>query len=258
MTDYDYKGYADSLKAILDAAQKDYVIQLVDINRHQVNVARTYLWVSAALLGAYFALLNYFYSKVVDSHICSLAIIFLAAALSVLAFSICLYAIPARNGYKFVHKEGWGELSHNAHCLLQNNTPNLFAAFLTDFIARVDQAQFHCFKTNQQRARLLRATSWFLVGSIAAALLGGGMVVMSTTYATMEKQAMSENNPAPTNGNTAAVSSAQPTPAEGPLVPTPPPPAGAVGGSIYTHSISPPLGKDFFIERKVLPKDLDK
>lgn len=54
MTDYDYKSYEKCLEKVLESTQKDYWAQYVDINRHQV-VGQVYLWVAAALVGAYTA-----------------------------------------------------------------------------------------------------------------------------------------------------------------------------------------------------------
>lgn len=56
--EYEYEGYEEALERILAIAGKDYWTQYVDINRHQVNVAKTYLWVSAALLGVYSAIIR--------------------------------------------------------------------------------------------------------------------------------------------------------------------------------------------------------
>jgi hypothetical protein len=49
----DYEGYTKSLEKILDGVTKDYWATRIDDARHQVGIAKTYLWVSAALIGAY-------------------------------------------------------------------------------------------------------------------------------------------------------------------------------------------------------------
>ncbi|MFO8154932.1 MAG: hypothetical protein R6U87_02785, partial [Thiohalospira sp.] len=56
--DFDYESYEKSLALVLEQASKEYWAQHIDINRHQIMVGRTYLWVSAALLGSYFTILT--------------------------------------------------------------------------------------------------------------------------------------------------------------------------------------------------------
>lgn len=178
MTDYDYKSYEKCLERILESAQKDYWAQYIDINRHQVIVGRNYLWVAAALIGAYTAGYRQFAQAFSNPVIFTLFV--LAFSLSAIAFGICLYAIPARKGYQSVHKKGWGELSHSAYNLLCAKEDNLYASFLTDFISKFDTAHNYSIVTNQNRARLLRLTSWLLIISFAIAILG--LVVIGANY----------------------------------------------------------------------------
>ena len=42
-SEFDYEGYEKALERSLALAEKDYWTQYVDINRHQVNVSKTYL-----------------------------------------------------------------------------------------------------------------------------------------------------------------------------------------------------------------------
>lgn len=235
MADFDYAGYTKSLEKVLESTQKDYWAQYIDINRHQVNVGRTYLWVSAALIGAYAAGYKQFESIIAD-HFVFYFFLF-SILLSVIAFGICLYAIPARKGYKSVHKEGWGEFSHIAYNLLSLKNENLYTAFLTDFISKFDTAHRYSFETNQKRARLLRITSWFLIVSFSCSIFS--FVIIGTMYKrkpTMKENFMSETS----DSSTGQGAGNQPANTETPNVPVPPPPAGSQGSQIHTHSDESP------------------
>lgn len=172
MTSPDYEGYTQALDAVRDEALADYWSHLLNINAHQVSVGRTYLWVSAALVGVYATAFSTYHTTIIQSY----ALVVLSGAsflLAALAFGVCLYAIPARAGYEAITKSGWGEFSGFAYELLKKGTPNLYAAFLTEHIACIDRARAHGFVTNAKRAKLLRATSWLLIVSFGLALLCG-------------------------------------------------------------------------------------
>jgi small-conductance mechanosensitive channel len=170
MTDFDYKSYEKCLEKVLESTQKDYWAQYIDINRHQVIVGRAYLWVAAALIGAYTAGYNQFAQAFSNPII--LILFLLAFSFSAVAFGICLYALPARKGYQSIHKKGWGEFSHGAYKLLSEKKDNLYVSFLTDFISKFDEAHKYGFETNQKRAKLLRLTSWLLIISFILAIIG--------------------------------------------------------------------------------------
>ena len=235
MSDYDYQSYDKCLEKILESTQKDYWAQYIDINRHQVNVGRTYLWVSAALIGAYTAGYQKF-EQLLSSPI--VFTIFIASfSFSAIAFGICLYAIPARKGYQSVHKEGWGEFSHKAYNLVCEKNENIYAAFLTDFISKFDVAHRYSFETNQKRAKLLRLTSWFLMVSFILAIIGLATIGASYKNSNLIKEnIMSESNNSSsgsgaenTPASTSSGSGAESTPAstDKPNVPVPPAPAGS-------------------------------
>ena len=234
MAEYNYEEYTQSLEKILESAQRDYWAQYVDINRHQVNVGRTYLWVSAALIGAYTAGYQKFINAFDNPII--LSIFLIAFSLSVVAFGLCLYAIPARKGYQSVHKNGWGEFSHIAYQLLSEKKENLYTVFLTDFISRFDVAHNYSLKTNLRRARLLRATSWLLIISFSFAVIG--LVVSSSGYndtSLKKEKVMIESED--TTENTGPGN--QPSSTDKPNVPVPPPPAGTQSEQIHTHDNAP-------------------
>lgn len=224
----DYKGYTESLEKILEGATKDYWTSYVDINRHQVNVGKTYLWVAAALIGIYAAA----YEKFQDQFFlnsCFIVLGIIAFSLSALAFGICLYAIPARKGYKTIPDKGWGEFSNEAYEILKADSKQVYATFLTSHISKIDHAFAYNFKTNQNRAWLLRFTSWLLIISFAVAIFVASSVSINTLInhnTPSEVQTMSDDD-------TNTQSSTEPKLD----VPKPPPPADTGSSSVSTHSV---------------------
>ncbi len=240
--EYDYEGYASSLEKVLEGVTKDYWASYVDINQHQVAVGRTYLWVSAALIGVYAAGFEYFSSVIVESYV--LAILgMLSLLLAFLAFGVCLYAIPARDGYKTIPVKGWGEFSHEAYRLLNEKSQILYPSFLTHLISRIDTAFEFNFKTNQKRARLLRTTSWLLIASfcVAVATFTGAVVERHSLFMVKEGVKMSDEN---SSGKNQPTNSGEQT---SPAVPEPPPPAD-IGGTVHTHSEEPPTNRQAFTD----------
>lgn len=227
----DYEGYTKSLEAILDGVKKDYWCSYVDINRHQVNVGRTYLWVSAALLGVYVAGFDRATGQIMAAPYL-VALTLLSFALACVAFGTCLYAIPARNGYKAIPNAGWGEFSERAYDILSCGSDNVYATFLTEHISKIDHAFAHNFKTNQRRAKLLRQTSWLLIASFTLAVTVALSVLVQSLPFTKENLKVSNDKTTTTNG------SAQPASPQPQLnVPKPPPPANIGGGNVSTHSL---------------------
>lgn len=168
--EYDYAQYNESLSKILEHSAKDYWCQLIDINRHQVAVARTYLWVSAALLGAYFAALSTLVGNSVPfGSSCAVLLSAIAIVLAAAAFGVCLYALPGRKGYLTVC-DSWRTLTGNAYRSLENKSSSIYAETLTSLIEKYDVATDHGRGTNQTRAKLLRINSWILIGSFSSAV----------------------------------------------------------------------------------------
>jgi hypothetical protein len=167
---FDYDDYIKSLEKILSMTEKDYWTQYIDVNRHQVTVAKTYLWVAAALLGAYAALYSQFESVIFSSGACIISTAIISILSAVIAFGLCLYAIPARKGYKSIAEISWGEFSKLAYDLLSNKSKNLYIAILTKLIDSVDSSTNHNLQTNTKRAKLLRRTSWILIISFSFSL----------------------------------------------------------------------------------------
>ncbi len=105
---YDYESYEKTLKLISDLAEKDYWHQYTTINSHQVGVAKTYLWISAALLGFYVAAFDR-YSDMITTNGLTLILSFFSMSTVVIAFGLCIYAIPGRKGYKSIPNNRWIE-----------------------------------------------------------------------------------------------------------------------------------------------------
>ena len=222
----DYDGYAKSLEVIRDGVTQDYWASLLDINRHQVNVARTYLWVSVALLGAYVAIFDRFQSTFLSNGILIVlfAISFLLAAI---AFGVCLYSLPARNGYKAIPSKGWGDFSSTAYKLLKDGSDQVYATFLQGHIAKIDHAWAFNFKTNQARAKLLRVTSWLLIASFVVAFFS---VVSASAEHILSKK----------TGETMQIENVGGDEEESVLsIPEPPESADIGGDNVSTHSAEP-------------------
>jgi hypothetical protein len=160
---------------------------------------------------------------------------------AVFAFGLCLYAIPARKGYKSIADPSWGEFSQKSHTLLSQKKQNLYVSMLTTLVDRVDSSTYHNVATNQKRAKLLRKTSWILIFSFCFALLSGASFAISKLEikvkpTKLEATMTTENN----NADTTTEAPASPS-AEQPDVPTP---AGPIGQgtnqpNYTTHSLKP-------------------
>lgn len=175
---FDYEGYEKSLEKILEQASKDYWNQHIDINRHQINVARTYMWVSAALVGFYFTAISQIIKLDVSSNLypCFWLLAGGAVLSTAVAFGICLYALPGRKGYLKVN-DSWSKFSLDAYGLLESESTAIYRSILTDMIEKFDLASEHGRRTNSTRAKLLRKTSMalitaFILGLITALYIG--------------------------------------------------------------------------------------
>lgn len=243
MSDFDYDGYGKSLEKILDGVTKDFWASYIDVNRHQVSVAKTYLWVSAALLGSYVAAFDKLKEQILGNS-CLLFVGVIAFSLSCFAFGICLYSIPARKGYRAIPKSGWGEFSHEAYNLMAENKHKVYPAFLSSLISKYDYAFEHNFGTNQARAKLLRITSWLLVGSFSAAIFVGGSSSLGLLINNSQTKEVVEMSQESTNNQSQQQSSDVAPVLQ---VPVPPPSANIGGGHVSTHSLDSAEGVQTFI-----------
>jgi len=238
--DYNYKEYEKSLERILNLTEKDYWVQYVDINRNQVDVAKTYLWISAALLGAYTAVFTGYTNLVVNSNLCTIVLAALSFLLSIIAFGVCLYSIPARKGYMSIANPSWGEFSKKSYDLLTDKNKQIYIETLTLLIDRIDLSVCHNLKTNNSRAKLLRFTSWILVLSFLLAIACSISIISNTDFSDIKTKTMKEN--IMENENTTADTPSTPAPQVAPEKPNVTPPAGPIGSlppNYTTHGLDP-------------------
>ncbi len=234
--EFDYEGYEKSLKEILEHTQKDYWTQYVDINRHQVFVARTYLWVSVAIIGVYAAV----YKEGVDSPLIfstyGLLLFILALGLAVISFGICLYSLPARSGYYRVANPSWGIYSKAAYDVLKTKTKNVYSSTLTSLIDNYDSGVVHNVRTNDRRAKLLRITSWVLIASFCLSIFSVVTFAIENIQHKNEDIVMNdENSNESSQSNTTPA--AEPASSSVPDVPVPQGPIGVQGPNHQTHSV---------------------
>jgi len=238
-SDFDYNGYERSLEKILSLTEKDYWAQYVDVNRHQVNVAKTYLWVSAALLGAYTAFFTQYKTLLFNNSFCTIILATLSFLSAVIAFGVCLYAIPARKGYMAIAQPSWGEFSKNAHDLLSEKKKHVYLSLLTSLIDRIDLSNHHNVQTNNSRARLLRTTSWILVFSFLTATICSISLSLSninaSTSSTIKETFMVDKNDITKPSEVPQ----SPATTDKPDVPTPAGPIGSLPQNYTTHSLDP-------------------
>jgi hypothetical protein len=246
--EFDYLGYESALERVLEQATRDYWAQYIDINRHQVDVAKNYLWVSGALLGAYFTCFTPVKASLSSMSPCLILMGLMAAVLAVSAFGICLYALPSRKGYMRVG-QSWGTFSKRAYDDLAGKKRSVYRDTLTSLVDKFDEAAMHNLNTNNHRARLLRITSWVLIASFCLALLAASGYGIQTYFGDTKEGAMAEQeatNPqgSPNSGN-------QDTPAV--AKPDAIPPAGPVGtnpSNVITHGLDTSKPQVIIIEGK--------
>jgi len=226
-TEYDYDGYQKSLERTLTLAEKDYWTQYIDVNRHQVNVAKTYLWVAVALMGSYTAVFSK-YQSLFTTECMTPILAFISAISAIAAFGICLYAIPARKGYHAVSETSWGYFTDKANKMLECDKKRIYIAILTTLCDHVDKANYHNVATNQNRAKLLRRTSWILIISFTFAILTSlSLLANSLPVRKVNMTDPTQNKP--------TQPSQSPKPA--PDVPKPAGPLSGGNPNISTHSI---------------------
>lgn len=234
--EFDYEGYEKSLERSLALAEKDYWSQYIDVNRHQVNVAKTYLWVAAALLGSYAAIIGK-YPQHIITNTCVSLLAFLSITTSVIAFGICLYAIPARKGYKAIPEISWGEFPSLANQSLTSKGQRVYITLLTDLNNKVDKANCHNVATNQKRATLLRRTSWVLIASFSLAVITGVGVLIPLSFHNLTQH---EEFVMPEDNQSQSQSQGQETETK-PDVPTPAGPISGGNPDMSTHSAQIPI-----------------
>lgn len=183
---YDNEGYQKSLERLVLMSEKEYYTHLIDINRHQVAVAKILLWLAVVLIGFDVALIEWTYQKVeVLPNIISLLtgcyIAFVLSIVSgVVAFSLSAYAIPAFGGYQPLYAKSWAEYAQQAHKNLAECNDSVYETTLTELLARADEACIVGNETNGKRGLMLRYAS--IATMISSGFLGLGFIVFSFNY----------------------------------------------------------------------------
>ncbi|MCL1044910.1 hypothetical protein L2737_06155 [Shewanella electrodiphila] len=174
----DTEGYTKSLDKLVSMSEKEYYVQLVDINRHQIIVARAILWLLVVVIGFDIASFEWFFNKVPQStdKLVFLAPVYfftgLSLILAVIAFYFAVMSIPAIGGYKTLHKNGWAEYSNYAYDQFDQDVENIEALTLNKILSRLDTACTHGSKTNSDRAIKLRTSSYLIISAVVTATAG--------------------------------------------------------------------------------------
>lgn len=183
---YDLEGYTKSLDKLVTMAEKEYYANLVDINRHQVNVARTLLWLAIVTLGFDISFIEWSFEKAKNFHKvvpfltgCYIFVC-LSALCNLISFGFAVCAIPAFGGYAPLYKKSWSEYAQPAFEKLHAGEDSIFATTLNEILTTVDATCIKGSETNASRGLKLRISSIFSV--IAIALVFIGLLVFSINY----------------------------------------------------------------------------
>jgi len=135
------------------------------VNRHQIGVAKTYLWVAAALIGGYVTTYKLASINITCIPMDVIVMGILSIGSAIFAFGFCLYSIPGRSGYYKVADKNWGEFAEAAYTKLRQRDEHVYATVITGMLYKYDIAVDHNRTTNIKRAKLLSVTSWVLIFS---------------------------------------------------------------------------------------------
>lgn len=185
-TTYDSEGYSNSLEKLVTMSEKEYYVHLVDINRHQVVVARTLLWMSVILIGFDITVVEWAYSKTVKLPdlipILTPFYFFVISSivLSVAAFAFSAIAIPAFGGYEPLYENSWADYSNSAHEKLLKGDDSIYMNTLNELLTNLDAACDKGNTTNGARGLKLRVSSILTI--LSASLMGIGFIIFSFNY----------------------------------------------------------------------------
>ena len=180
------EAYTSTLIKLVDLSEKEYYTHLVDINRHQVIVARTLLWLVVVIIGAEVTFINWVYDQIgadEDSYnvlISTYVLNVLSIVAGVISFTLSLLAVPAFGGYDSLYKNSWADYSNKANELYEQHNHLLHAITMNDILTKLDQACFKGFKTNQARGKKLRIAAIFAIGSATIATIALIVFTFST------------------------------------------------------------------------------
>jgi hypothetical protein len=183
---YDSDGYSKSLDKLVAMSEKEYYVHLVDINRHQLVVARTLLWLAVILIGFDIAIIEWAYTKVSKLPAlvpiltpCYFFFIF-SIIFGVIAFAFSAIAIPAFGGYKPLYNNSWADYSNSAHEKLLSGQDSIYMKTLNDLLTNLDAACSKGNTTNALRGLKLRVSSILTILSATSA--GIGFIIFSFNY----------------------------------------------------------------------------
>lgn len=182
----DYDGYEKSLDKLVTMSEKEYYVHLVDINRHQVIVAKTLLWLSIVLIGFDIGFMEWAYSKAKDSAdlipFLVPCYIFVAISIfaSVISFGFSVFAIPAFGGYEPLYDDSWADFAGTAHENLIGENDSVYEGTLNALLARLDKACATGNETNGARGFKLRVAS--IASIVSASSIAISFIIFSFNY----------------------------------------------------------------------------
>lgn len=185
-TQFDNEGYSRSLDKLVSMSEKEYYVHLVDINRHQVIVAKTLIWLSIVIIGSDVAVMEWAYSKSVNLPnllpILTPCYIFIVLSIltGVVSFGFAVFAIPAFGGYKPLYDKSWAEYAAHAYEHFDKGSDSVYEITLNKLLTNLDLACSIGNETNASRGLKLRAAS---IGSIVSAFFAAiGFIIFSFNY----------------------------------------------------------------------------
>ncbi|HDM8069717.1 MULTISPECIES: hypothetical protein [Vibrio harveyi group] len=183
---YDSEGYSKTLEKLVTLAEKEYYVQMVDINRHQVVVSRAILWLLVVLIGFDFAFVEWMHSKLSTSvdlfsvMVACLVIISFAITSGVIAFGFAILSIPAIGGYSKLYENSWADYANNAYERWGSEEPFVYETEMSTLLGKIDSACSFGSKTNQNRGVKLRIAS--ILAIISAVFTCITFIVFSFGY----------------------------------------------------------------------------
>lgn len=183
---YDSEGYSKALDKLVTLAEKEYYVQMVDINRHQVVVSRAILWLLVVLIGFDFAFVEWIYLKLstrpdlLSNMVSCLVIISFAIVTGVVAFGFAIFSIPAIGGYSKLYENSWADYATSAYDRWESKEQFVYETELSKLLGKLDSACSIGSKTNHNRGIKLRVAS--VLSIISAALTCVTFIVFSFSY----------------------------------------------------------------------------
>lgn len=170
--------YTKSLDKLVTMAEKEYYVHLVDINRHQVTVAKTLLWLSIVFIGFNIAILEWAYAIASSAKeilpILTPCYFFIATSIlaSVVGFAFAVFSIPAFGGYRPLYCNSWADYPNKVTDNMEKPDAYIYLNILNELLTNLDKACDDGNATNGRRGLALRVSSILLIVSAILSLLG--------------------------------------------------------------------------------------